>query len=429
MERMGTSIIRVENDLNGLHVFNDKRMGVFTVNDGVTGKVIGSRHGSEKSRNARRSISNVVEEGVVDTVQQVVHGDGKFNVNVRFRKEFDAISGDEIKVIESFNIVGGVVGELINFMRSISVVLKPVGSVVGETVFRSVKEPSVKSGDDGVVSVGSVFSSQEDSVTLGSSDVDSFNFLGFDVDTVDFDNGHIVIFEPEKDGTKGTNIHEMEKISGIWLNRDGDVEAFVEDEILRDGFCTSGVINGQELWVEDVHNIVVPIGDSEGEFFINLVGKVGIFVVDDERGSLAVRILARSVGVIPVGTVLVSHKVIGHVCAWRNGALIDKVGAIHGVCTVLIEAVEMDGSVSVAESVVEVDDNAVTFVDIDAGQRPFAVDADDWTGVLACGVSGDPRDGPVKSFCSGMGGSCHDYGGCRVKGGSLHSGRVINMGV
>lgn len=99
MERVTTGVEVVDDDLDNLILLQDKRMRVFAVYPGVVGHFAGTEGCVERGDLGER-IGDVVEEGVVGTITEVVHDDIKLHGSVGLWEEFHAIVGFERHVVE-----------------------------------------------------------------------------------------------------------------------------------------------------------------------------------------------------------------------------------------------------------------------------------------------------------------------------------------
>lgn len=112
--------------------------------------------------------------------------------------------------------------------------------------------------------------------------------------------------------------------------------------------------------------------------------------MNDEGSSEPVRILAFVVGVIPVGAWLVDGEVVGEAGTWGDRTLCDHDRTVHVICPVHEQAMEVEGGVFISERVMEVDDEAITNLDIYPRRRPLVVDSNDRSLGQAVWVGRDP---------------------------------------
>ena len=78
MERVFTRIVIVEDYFNDLAFFEDKRICGFAIDGCVGGCDVGGK-GSEQSGDFGADVGDVVEEGVVCAIAEIVHRDGEFD--------------------------------------------------------------------------------------------------------------------------------------------------------------------------------------------------------------------------------------------------------------------------------------------------------------------------------------------------------------
>lgn len=133
---------------------------------------------------------------------------------------------------------------------------------------------------------------------------------------------------------------------------------------------------------------MVPVRNGEDKLFI--VFKGGFGIVNHEGSSETVRILAFVVGVIPVGTRLVDGEVVGEAGTWGDRTLCDHDRTVHVVGPVHEQAMEVERGVFVTERVVEVDNEAITNLDIYPRRRPLVVDSNDRSLGQAVWIGRDP---------------------------------------
>lgn len=84
-----------------------------------------------------------------------------------------------------------------------------------------------------------------------------------------------------------------------------------------------------------------------------------------------------------------------HVLARRQRALGDSAGAIHDTSGILVEAMPVDTSGLVAQTIVHVYDQAITDVHVNLRARPLAIDTDDGS-LESIGGGVDPGHVPVQ---------------------------------
>ena len=99
-------------------------------------------------------------------------------------------------------------------------------------------------------------------------------------------------------------------------------------------------------------------------------------------------------------------KVVGEARPWRNGALGNLRWPVHVCRPIHEEAVKVKGCRLVAERVVDVDDDTVSYRGLDLGNGPLSVDANGRSVGHAIGIRGNPPN--VKIILNG-GGIGRDY--------------------
>ena len=124
--------------------------------------------------------------------------------------------------------------------------------------------------------------------------------------------------------------------------------------------------------------------------------------MDDQRLSITIRIAPVGMAVVPVRAVLVDREVVGKRLPWKDGTLGDHRRAVHVVRTILVQAMPVDRGVLVAQSIVHVHDQTVPFVNLDDGQRPLSIDANDLAIVQSIWVCSGPCHVPVVSDGFGL---------------------------
>lgn len=203
--------------------------------------VVWCRKDGTKGWNFRSDVGDVVEEGVVDTVVQVVHDD---------------VDGDlVIKVIVGFVVVDRgqpeVVEELLNvdpdFLRPPvqGVILKIVGDVGGDDSW-GVKHGHVGQLHHGVVPGHVLLGLKQDVVSLGDSDVDNLRLVRLYINTVDGDNREVVVLNREVLGNEPSDVDDSEEVGLVWLDVKRAVHVAVHQEGLWNRFCTGWIENVEE---------------------------------------------------------------------------------------------------------------------------------------------------------------------------------------
>lgn len=191
-----------------------------------------------------------------------------------------------------------------------------------------------------------VLSRHQETAPLSSREVDHVRNRGLVVNTIDFNDGHVVALKPYILTSEGPYVDYTEEVSRPRLDRYLQVLRVVEESGLWDGFSSGGVAFADEPGQQISHLIMVPVRDGQYHLIFLLVqcvqeGRIG--VMDDERSPKPVRILSIGVGMVPIRAGLVdlfneltlsfaetwvhyyheatNSEVIGEARAWRNGAL------------------------------------------------------------------------------------------------------------
>lgn len=216
---------------------------------------------------------------------------------------------------------------------------------------------------------------------------------------VNLDNGQDMVIDVEVLPNKGTNVDQTKHICSIRLDWNAAVQRIIEEERLRQWFCSSRIVDRLERWPNLLGHLMVPVTHRDGNVLVIHISKVRIFIVDDECLSIAVRIAVVDMAVIPICPVLIDREVVGEVVAGWYGALRDHRRTVHLVGAVLIHAMEVDAGILVAQAVVHVDDKLVAFVDFDDWERPLIVDANDLPLGQAIRVCSHPCEIEVVGDC------------------------------
>lgn len=164
----------------------------------------------------------------------------------------------------------------------------------------------VHAADDGVVHTGLVLSSNEEAVTLSCRYVDQACLSRVGIDSVNFDNSHIVTFEPEVLSSESTNVDYSEHVCLAGLNRDRKVLSVVHQSSLRNRLGTSWIGLIEEFWNPDLHLVMIPVRQRDDNLLINLVGVWEVGIGDDKGSAKTVRILTLIMGMIPIRSRLVN---------------------------------------------------------------------------------------------------------------------------
>jgi hypothetical protein len=89
------------------------------------------------------------------------------------------------------------------------------------------------------------------------------------------------------------------------LNRPSEVLSIIHQGILGNGFSTGGVGLVEKLGDQDLHLLVVPIGEGQNDVLVNLVLVWKVGVLDNKWTPQTIWILTFIVRMVPVSTRLV----------------------------------------------------------------------------------------------------------------------------
>lgn len=135
MERVATGVEVVDDNLHNLALLEDKWMGVLAVDGGVVCEVAGGE-GGVQGGDLGMGVGDVVEEGVVLAVLEVVHDDVELDDLVWLGEQLHLVVGHKVHVVKGGELVNeGGLGE-----GGLGVVRQPAGDVVVEVLWQSVKE-------------------------------------------------------------------------------------------------------------------------------------------------------------------------------------------------------------------------------------------------------------------------------------------------
>jgi hypothetical protein len=209
-----------------------------------------------------------------------------------------------------------------------------------------------------------------------------------------------VVFHPDVLGDKSTNVDDSQKIGLVWLDLPGVVSGFVEQHVGWDWFSTGWVESAQEVWSQIIGVVVVVFSQSQDNLFVVVIWEIIVF--NDKHTSHTITVLTRSMGVVPVSTDLAfDGKVVQESFTWWDRTLGDHFWTIHLIATRLEHTMEMQGSVSVVKTVVQVQLDSVTFLDPQGWQWPGVVETNHFSLVDTIWVGVDPSSSepPCVSFC------------------------------
>jgi len=240
------------------------------------------------------------------------------------------------------------------------------------------------------------------------------------VDAVDLDDGHVVAFEPHILSGKGTDVDHPHKVSLPRLEGHLQVLGVVEEGRLRHRLGTAGVLLAHEEVDQAGHLVVVPVGYADDNLLVVLVLVRVLGVVHNERTSYSIWVLALAVRVVPIRARLVDllmfsrshlqwwigrsyHKVICEPRAGRNCALGDLDRAVHVRAAIHEQPVEVQRRRLVPQRVEDVNDQPIADIDLDEGEGPLTVDANDRPVCFAIWIGRDPADVEVVGYCCRQG--------------------------
>lgn len=135
MEGVAARVEVVEDNLDNLVLFEDKRVCVLTVDGRVDGVVTGREHAVEGGH-LGLGVGDVVEEGIVFAVAEVVHDDVELDLVVRLGEQVHLVVGLEGHVVERVELGDGGGCGLVLFL----VVGEPAGDIVIELWGEDIKE-------------------------------------------------------------------------------------------------------------------------------------------------------------------------------------------------------------------------------------------------------------------------------------------------
>lgn len=99
MEGMAARVEVVDDELDDLVLLQDKGVGVGTVDGRVRG-IVASGEGRVKRGDIGGPVGDVVEEGIVLAVVEVVHHDVELNDAIRLAEKFHLVVGNQRHIVE-----------------------------------------------------------------------------------------------------------------------------------------------------------------------------------------------------------------------------------------------------------------------------------------------------------------------------------------
>ena len=108
-------------------------------------------------------------------------------------------------------------------------------------VWIAVEHVGVHGADEGVVLVGGLFGGYQDAHALAGGEIYEVSLLGDGVDTIDFDDGHLVLIKLDKEGGECGHVDYSGHVSfaGGEIERCGSI--VIEDGGVRNWFCAGRV--------------------------------------------------------------------------------------------------------------------------------------------------------------------------------------------
>lgn len=135
MERVAARVEVVDDELDNLVLLQDHRVGIAAIDGGVGGVFAGVED-RVQCGNLGAGVGDVVEEGVVLTVAEVVHHDIEGHLVVGLSEEIHLVVGDECHVVKG---IEGVDSGSLGLVLGV-VVHEPASGVVVEVVGKDIKE-------------------------------------------------------------------------------------------------------------------------------------------------------------------------------------------------------------------------------------------------------------------------------------------------
>lgn len=395
MEGVVTGIVVVDDNLDPLVVLDDHGVGVLSVDLGV-GREVASGQGGVQGGDLGHDVGDVVEGGLVAVVVQDAEGGGQGEDLVG---ELGGLGDDGNKesIVEGLVLVSDArVG------KGSSLIVDDGALDLEFKLWRdNIEHGGVHVGVQDEVLGGIGSSLDKDRVTLSSSDREAGDDLALDIDTVDFNDLHLVSVNVEVEHGKGRHVDDTKTVGLARDKVELGISLLVDQSRLGDGLGAGGVEDGEVLLQHNLVLSVVPVSKGDGVLLVVLVGLVG--VMDNQGTAKTIDVLASVVTVDPVGTVLLDGDGVSEVGAWGDGALGDHGGTIELGIAGLEETVgvQTGGLVNLVDNV---DDKGVTQGHIDSGDGKLAVDTDDTTLVEAVRVGVDVGDVPVVGDDGSLGG-------------------------
>jgi len=216
-----------------------------------------------------------------------------------------------------------------------------------------------------------------------------------------------MLIELKVDWCEGSCVDDPEEVLLPWHHCELTVLRFIDKKRIRDWFCTIIVqcIIVRLVVIDQSRSfIVVQIADCHHVFCINLVWSIDI--VDDERATESINVLATNVSMIPVSTRLVDSEFVDEGSTRLDRALSNHRRPISIGRVLLMETMEMDCSRLISKVICDGDNDGIAHVDTDRWVGPLSIDTDEGS-LVSIWSSIYPSDTPnVVSSCRGGLGDC-----------------------
>lgn len=135
MEGVAARIKVVDDNLDNLTLLQDKGMGELAVDGSIVGEVAGG-HGSVQGGNLGLGVSDIVEEGIVLSVAEVVHDDIELDDLVRLGQQLHLVIWHKRHIVKGVELVDkGRLGK-----SGLGIVSQPTSDIVVEVIWQNVKE-------------------------------------------------------------------------------------------------------------------------------------------------------------------------------------------------------------------------------------------------------------------------------------------------
>jgi len=216
-----------------------------------------------------------------------------------------------------------------------------------------------------------------------------------------------MLIELKVNWCEGSCVDDPEEVLLPWHHCELTVLRFIDKKRIRDWFCTIIVqcIIVRLVVIDQSRSfIVVQIADCHHVFCINLVWSIDI--VDDERATESINVLATNVSMIPVSTRLVDSEFVDEGSTRLDRALSNHRRPISIGRVLLMETMEMDCSRLISKVICDGDNDGIAHVDTDRWVGPLSIDTDEGS-LVSIWSSIYPSDTPnVVSSCRGGLGDC-----------------------